>query len=150
MHGVQAIANAAPATTGPPRPARSQQRSTCHSRPSARDERRRHEEHAQHDDDRAAETCSSVCLFLISAEPIAVAPSPSRMKIDEKLAMNSRLGTSTRRAPAPLRVGRRDADDGREVARHERQHARREEGHRAGGDRGEDADTCARTMPPRA
>jgi len=34
-------------------------------------------------------------LFWISAEPIAVAPRPSRMKIAEKLAMNSRLGTRT-------------------------------------------------------
>ena len=33
--------------------------------------------------------------------PITVALSPSRMKIAEKLAMNSRLGTSTRRAPTP-------------------------------------------------
>ena len=42
---------------------------------------------------------SSVTLFWISAEPIAVALSPRRMKIAEKLATNSRLGTSTRRAP---------------------------------------------------
>ena len=49
----------------------------------------------------AAATRSSVALFWISAEPIAVAPRPSRMKIAEKLAMNSRLGTRTRRTPAP-------------------------------------------------
>ena len=45
--------------------------------------------------------CSSVCLWVLSAEPITVALIPSRMKIAEKLAMNSRLGTSTRRAPTP-------------------------------------------------
>ena len=49
----------------------------------------------------AAATRSSVTLFWMSAEPIAVAPRPKRMKIAEKLAMKSRLGTSTRRAPAP-------------------------------------------------
>ncbi len=32
---------------------------------------------------------------------MTVALRPSRMKIEEKLAMNSRLGTSTRRAPTP-------------------------------------------------
>ena len=32
MHGVQAIANAIPATSGPPLPARSISASTCHSR----------------------------------------------------------------------------------------------------------------------
>ena len=62
------------------------------------------------------------------------------MKIEEKLAMNSRLGTSTRRAPTPsLQVGRRHADDRREVAGDERQHARREERHEAGGQRQRDA-----------
>ena len=52
----------------------------------------------------APPTCASVCLWALSVEPIAVALSPSRMKIAEKLAMNSRLGTSTRRTPSrPLR-----------------------------------------------
>ncbi len=46
-------------------------------------------------------TCSSACLCVLSVEPMTVALMPSRMKIDEKLAMNSRLGTSTRRAPTP-------------------------------------------------
>ena len=46
-------------------------------------------------------TCSSVVFVVFSVEPITVALSPSRMKISEKLAMNSRLGTSTRRAPTP-------------------------------------------------
>ena len=32
MHGVQAIAKAAPATIGPPLPARASRASTCHSR----------------------------------------------------------------------------------------------------------------------
>ena len=37
----------------------------------------------------------------VGAEPMAVALRPRRMKIVEKLAMNSRLGTSTRRQPVP-------------------------------------------------
>jgi hypothetical protein len=41
-----------------------------------------------------------VTLCSIRDEPIAVAPSPYRMKIVEKLAMKSRLGTRTRRTPA--------------------------------------------------
>jgi hypothetical protein len=45
--------------------------------------------------------CSSACLCVLSAEPMTVALMPSRMKIAEKLAMNSRLGTRTRRAPTP-------------------------------------------------
>ena len=44
---------------------------------------------------------SSVCLWSLRLEPMTVALRPSRMKISEKLAMNSRLGTSTRRAPTP-------------------------------------------------
>jgi len=43
---------------------------------------------------------SSRTLFSLSAEPIAVAPRPSRMKIAEKLVMKSRLGTITRRTLA--------------------------------------------------
>jgi hypothetical protein len=45
--------------------------------------------------------CSSSCLWATRLEPITVALSPNRMKIVEKLAMNSRLGTSTRRTPTP-------------------------------------------------
>jgi hypothetical protein len=46
----------------------------------------------------AAATRSSTARLSASAEPIAVAASPERMKIVEKLAMNSTLGPSTRRA----------------------------------------------------
>ncbi len=45
-------------------------------------------------------TVRSVTMWSVSSEPTCVAVSPSRMKISEKLAMNSRLGPSTRRAPA--------------------------------------------------
>ena len=45
--------------------------------------------------------CSSSALCVVSADPISVALIPSRMKIAEKLPMNSRLGTSTRRALTP-------------------------------------------------
>ena len=42
-------------------------------------------------------------IFIRTDDPITVALSPRRMKIAEKLAMNSRLGTSTRRTPAVRR-----------------------------------------------
>ena len=100
VQGVHAIAKAAPATSGPPRPARRSSDSECHSRLSmptngvARNTT----------PIRMISTppiCSSACLWVLSVEPMTVAERPSRMKISEKLAMNSRLGTSTRRAPTP-------------------------------------------------
>ena len=53
---------------------------------------------------RIAETFCNVSLCSLSVEPTAVAPSPSRMKIVEKLSTNSRLGTSTRRTPPSARA----------------------------------------------
>ena len=100
VQGVHAIANAAPATTGPPRPARRSSDSECHSRLNARTNgvARKITPSAMMT---TPPICSSVCLWVSSADPRAVALKPSRMKIEEKLAMNSRLGTSTRRAPTP-------------------------------------------------
>ena len=102
VHGVQAIANAAPATSGPPRPARRSSESGCHSRFS-----RPMNGVARNMTPitmiNTPPTCWRVCLWALSAEPITVALMPSRMKISEKLAMNSRLGTSTRRAPVSFR-----------------------------------------------
>jgi hypothetical protein len=48
----------------------------------------------------AAATFSSAPRLSCSVEPTPVAVSPSRMKIVEKLAMNSRLGPSTRQTGA--------------------------------------------------
>ena len=73
--------------------------------------------------------------------PITVALRPSRMKIAEKLSDEQQARDE--HAPDPhalLQVARRDADHGREVAGHERQHARREERDEPGGDRDRDAD----------
>ena len=42
-----------------------------------------------------------MCLWEFSEWPITVALRPSRMKIAEKLAMKSRLGTSTLLIPTP-------------------------------------------------
>ena len=50
MHGVQANANAAPAISGPPEPAREISASGRHSRFSLRHERRQQEQHAERDD----------------------------------------------------------------------------------------------------
>ena len=49
------------------------------------------------------DTRSSVIRLAFSDEPSAVAPSPSTMKIAEKLATNSRLGPSTLRSGARSR-----------------------------------------------
>ena len=103
MHGVQAIAKAAPATTGPPRPAR------CISAPTWNSRFRRVTNGAATKKTpiatiSTAETFSSVSRWSLSVAPTAVAPSPSRMKIVEKLSTNSRLGTSTRRAPPAARA----------------------------------------------
>ena len=64
------------------------------------------------------------------------------MKIQrEALRTNRRLGTSTRLRPDALfQIVRRDPDDRREVARHDRQHARREERDQPGGERQRYAD----------
>ena len=62
--GVQAIAKAAPATTGPPLPARSISASTCHSRLS-RGMNERGDEQDPHGDDQAAEIFSSGSLVVL-------------------------------------------------------------------------------------
>ena len=131
VQGVHAIANAAPGDQRSAAPGQAQQRLGMPLAVEHADERRRQEDERPSRRSRSPPTCSSVCLWAFSAEPIAVALSPSRMKIVEKLAMNSRLGTSTRRAPGVLELGRRHADHRRQVAGHERQHAGRKETTRA-------------------
>ena len=101
VHGVHAIANAAPASNGPPRPASLVSDSECHWKLSA-------STNGVARNIAPIATIStppavrSVPMWLFSSEPTCVAVSPSRMKISEKLATNSRLGTSTRRVPACL------------------------------------------------
>ena len=99
MQGVQAIAKAAPATIGPPLPARSSSPSTCHSRLSrvTKSEETKSTPMAMIS---AAEILVSVWLLSLKKEPRPVAVSPRTMKIAEKLATKSRLGPRTRRQPA--------------------------------------------------
>src|SRR5947209_7530361 len=102
VHGVQAIAKAAPATSGPPRPARRTSDPQRHSQLSMRTNgvARNSTPIATIS---APPTCARTCLCAFRVEPMTVALRPSRMKMAEKLAMNSRLGTSTRRTPTSLR-----------------------------------------------
>src|ERR1700759_4318248 len=91
MHGVQAVAKAAPATIGPPLPARESSASTCHSLFSRvmKSEATKRTPIAMISQ---PETWVSSGLFEERKEPSPVAVSPSRMKIDEKLATKIRLG----------------------------------------------------------
>ena len=96
VHGVHASANAAPVSTGPPRPARLISRPTCHSRESW--------------GTNGASTNSTPIAMITAPETLSAAgpvsapcsaccpSSPSAMKITEKLATNARLGPITRRA----------------------------------------------------
>ena len=140
MQGVQAIAKAAPATIGPPLPARSISASTCHSRLRRATK---------------SEATKRTPMAMISAAEIfsaarggpggwsraPVAVSPRTMKIAEKLATKSRLGTRTRRQSASSSSAGGDAGDRREVAGDQRQHAGREEGDEARAEGGEDPDS---------
>ena len=105
MQGVQAIENAAPATIGPPLPARSISASTRHSR------LRRSTNIAAMKSTpitirSTAPMSVRVSWFSRSELPICVAARPSRMKIVENEAMKRRLGTRTRRqSPSPISPG---------------------------------------------
>ncbi len=101
VQGVQAIAKAAPASDRPAASGQAQQLLGVPLAVEQPHEWRRQEHHPQQDDHDAADLLELVLCGRSSVEPITVALSPSRMKIVEKLAMNSRLGTSTRRAPTP-------------------------------------------------
>ena len=140
VQGVQAIANAAPATSGPPRPARRSSVSECHSRLNmpmngvARKTR----------PIRMITTppicsSSSLCVVQRRADHRRAHPEQDedrREARDEQQARDEHAAG----ADALLQVRRRDADHGREVAGHERQHAGREERHEPGGERQRDAD----------
>ena len=99
MHGAQAIENAAPATIGPPVPARAISASTRHSRFS-----RATNIEAMNSTPitiiSAPAIFSSVRWLSRSVSPIAVAVRPRRMKMTENEAMKRSAGTSTRRVDA--------------------------------------------------
>ena len=140
-HGVQAIAKAAPATIGPPLPARSSSASTCHSRFSRVDEQGGDEEDAHRDDQRRRDLLERRWWSWSVDADARSRSGPSRMKIAEKLATKSRLGARTRRQPASSMLARGDPGDRRQVAGDERQHAGGEERDEARGERGEDPDS---------
>ena len=139
VQGVHAIANAAPATSGPPRPARRSSVSECHSRLSTRTNgvARNTTPIAMIS---APPICSSACLCVFSERADhrraeAQQDEDRREARDEQQARDEHPA----HAHALLQVRRRDADHRREVAGHERQHAGREERHEPRGERERDA-----------
>ena len=102
MHGVHAIANAAPATIGPPLPARSSRASTRHSLFSltTKSWATKSTPMAMI---RTPAILSSVSWFCRSVCVSPTAVRPRRMKITEKLAMNVSEGGTTLRQPAVSR-----------------------------------------------
>src|SRR3954464_3479336 len=101
MHGVHATAKAAPATTGPPLPARCMRPPTWNSRfsRSTNGVSRKKSPSAVMT---TAETFSSRARCSFSDAPSAVAESPSTTKIAEKASTNITAGSRTRRGPAVL------------------------------------------------
>ena len=81
----------------------------------------------------APETISSVRRCSVSASPIAPAPAPSAVNTAPKPSTNA-SGGDRHAARLVAEVVERDARDVREVGRHERPHAGREEGDDAGGE----------------
>ena len=99
VQGVHAIANAAPARSGPPRPAKRVNDAECHwkLRASTKGVARKA---TPIKTIKTPPAVRRVSMLSVSREPIWVAVRPSRMKIVEKLAMNKRLGPKTLRVPA--------------------------------------------------
>ena len=95
--------------------------------------------------------CSSRNWFRGIERPTAAAPAPSRTKTAMRPATNGRLARTTRRAapgsPSRSASTRRDR---RQIARHERQHARSEERDEAGGERDGDGRAGAHGRSARA
>ena len=132
MHGVHATANAAPATSGPPLPARLISASGRHSLLSIG----MNGVSTKKTPSRtiiAPAILSSVPLELCSVDPIPVAVMPSATNTTVNDRQKTIAGSRILRqaALARLHVGDRQARDRREIAGHERQHARRDEGHEA-------------------
>ena len=100
MQGVQAIAKAAPATIGPPLPGPLEQGVDVPLAVEAGDEERGDEEHPHGDDQRRGDLGQQLLVVAEGRSRAPVAVSPTAMKIAEKLATKSRLGTRIRRQPA--------------------------------------------------
>ncbi len=135
VQGVQAIAKAAPAISGPPRPARRSSDSECHSRLSTRTNGVARNSDAHRDDQHAPDLLER--LFVVVERRADHRRAHAQQDEDRREARDEQQARDEHAAGADalLQVGRRDPDDGREVAGHERQHARREERHEAGGER---------------
>ena len=143
MQGVQAIAKAAPATIGPPLPARSISASTCHSRLSRATKR---------------EATKSTPIAMIRAPAIFSAAACARCRVgaeagggeaeqdeDRREAGDEEQAGAEHAAPAGVvELRRGDPGHRREVAGDERQHAGREEGDDSRREGGEDADSRRR------
>ena len=139
MHGVQAIAKAAPATIGPPLPARSSSASTCHSRFSRvmNSEPTKSTPIAMIS---AAETLVSVCLLSVE-EGAEAGRGEAEDDEDRREAGDEEQAGAEHPPPAGVvELGGRDAGDRREVAGHERQDAGGEEGDDPRAECGEDGD----------
>ena len=143
-HGVQANANAAPAISGPPDPARDISTSGRHSRLSL--------------GTNGVSTNSTPSAMMITPailssvprpscsvepSPVAVIPSATKTTVKDRQKTNAGHQDAAEPLLALLDLGQRHAGHGRQVAGHERQHARRDEGDEAdregGDDRGVDA-----------
>ena len=137
-HGVHATANAAPAISGPPEPARDISASGRHSRLSF--------------GTNGVTRNSTPSAMITAPATLSSVPRPSwqrraeagrghaeRDEDDgEREAEDDRRQQHARQALlAVLDLGQRDAGDGRQVAGHERQHARRDERDEADRERGD-------------
>ena len=103
MHGVQATANAAPAISGPPLPARCMSASTRHSRLS----RRMNGVSTKKAPSTMIMTpaiCSSMPRWSLSVEPTPVALIPSATNTIVKSGRTSRRGAGPALGPSPSRI----------------------------------------------
>ena len=130
-HGVQANANAAPATSGPPEPARLDQHVGPPVAVQPWHQRGEHEQHAERDDDPPPRRCPACRAESWSVEPRPVAVIPSATNTTREREAERQRGEHHVGALAALELARVTPGDRRQVARDERQHAGRDEGHEA-------------------
>ena len=138
MQGVQAIAKAIPATSGPPFPARVMSASTCHSRLRRVTNRLRHEQDAHGDDHGPGDLLEGVSVVLKRL------PEPGRGQPEEDEDGREAGHEDQARAEHPPPIGPLElADghpgDGRQVPGDEGQHARGDERHEPGAEGRQDA-----------
>ena len=136
VHGVQATAKATPVSTGPERPARSISAGTCHSRASRGIS--------------GLSTNSSPITMMIAPQTLLRGDAGQRAA--QSLLAEQPEGDEDRAEAADEREARADhtpgldlgrvgdAGDRRDVARDQRQHARREEADQTGPERDRDGD----------